>query len=639
MKIQVRALPWLAAFAALPLHAADEQLQEVTITATPLRTRVEDAIQPVVVLAGEDLHRQLTGSIGESIAKLPGVTGTFFGPQASRPVIRGFSGERVQMLEDGAGSLDVSSLSEDHAVSTEDLLTEQLELVKGPATLLYGSGAVGGVVNLLTRRIPESMPADAVSGALDLQGDSALGQRALVGRLELAGDSYALHADGFERRTHDYALPGGDSQPNTGSHTDGGAIGASWIGERGFAGVGFNRYVSNYGVPASATRIDMQQDRYEFRSELKLAPHWTALRVQAVHSDYQHAELESDGAIGTRFLQQGNELRISGDHVDGSLTGTVGLQARYLDFAAHGDDSFVPDTLARSAGAFAFERWVHGALTVEGGARLERQTIAPRPGFDPPAFSGDALSASTGLLWKYRPVQSLAVNITHSQRLPAAAELYADGPHEATQQFVIGDASMGAETARSFDVVWRGTGSTPWQLSGWASRFSDYIYLQPTGGMDDGLPVYAYRQGDARLYGIEAEVASSLWQRDGTDLQLRLLGDLVRGALRNGGDLPQMPPARVGAELSWNAMPWRASLSMYRYARQSHVAENETPTPGYTLLGIELGSETLLSRGKLSWFIKGSNLGDVVARRHTSPLKEIAPLPGRGVSAGLRLQL
>ena len=186
---------------------------------------------------------------------------------------------------------------------------------------------------------------------------------------------------------------------------------------------------------------------------------------------------------------------------------------------------------------------------------------------------------------------------------------------------------------------WRGGGATPWQFSGWFSRFSDYIYLRPTGASDDGLPVYAYGQGDAQLYGFEAEVARSLWQRDGADLQLRLLGDLVRGELRGGGNLPQMPPDRIGAELSWNEMPWRLALSAYRYARQDRVAENELPTDGYTLLGLELGSEMELSQGKLSWFIKGSNLGDVVARRHTSPLKEIAALPGQSVSAGVRWRL
>lgn len=635
-------LPLLAACASLPLRA-EEQLQEITISATPLRTTVEDAIQPVVVLTGEELHRRLTGSIGESMAQLPGVTGTFYGPQASRPVIRGFSGERVQMLQDGAGSLDVSSLSEDHAVSTEDLLTEQLELVKGPATLIYGSGALGGVVNLLTRRIPESLPAQPVGGALDLQGDSALGQRAAVGKLELGGDALALHADGFERRTRDYSAPDG-RVPNSDSHVSGGALGGSLIGERGFAGIGVSRYDSNYGVPmgrdedpADATRIDMRQDRYEFRSQLNLSPHWTALRLQAVHSDYQHAELESDGAIGTQFLQKGNELRLSGDHVDGAFTGTVGLQARYLDFGADGEERFVPDTLTRSAGVFAFERWTHGKLTLEGGARAERQSVSPRPGFDLPAFADNAISASAGLLWKYRPAQSLAVNVTRSQRLPAAAELYADGPHEATQQFVIGDVALDVETARTLDVVWRGSGDIPWQLSAWVSRFSDYIYLQPTGATDDDLPVYQYRQGDAQLYGLEAEVARSLWQRDGADLQLRLLGDLVRGELRDGGgNLPQMPPARFGAELSWNEMPWRFALSAYRYARQNRVADNETPTDGYTLVSAEVGSEQPLSRGKLSWFIKGSNLGDVLARRHTSPLKDIAPLPGRSINAGFR---
>jgi iron complex outermembrane receptor protein len=658
----------LLLFVSMGLQAAEAELQEVVISSTPLRTTVEDAIQPVVVLAGAELHRQLTGSIGETIARLPGVTGSYFGPHASRPIIRGLGGERVQVLEDSIGALDVSSLSEDHAVSIEDFLTEQLEVVKGPATLLYGSGAVGGVVNLLTRRIPETIPEGGISGAVELRGDTVMDQRAVAGRIDLGAGSVALHADVYDRRSDDFSIPGPawsrrlqeemqaldtdaasprDSVLNTDSRTRGGALGASLIGDRGLLGVGASRYETNYGVPlapdedplAGGRRIDMQQDRLDLKAQLNGNGDWLqAVRVRAAHNDYEHAELEASGDIGTQFLQQATELRAAADYTFGSLEGTVGAQARRLDFEAIGDESFVPPSLTESTGLFVFQRYQLDAVTLEGGLRAERQSIDPSAASGFASQSGTALSGSLGALWKRSSELSLAVNLSHSQRHPTATELYAHGPHEATGQFIIGDPGIGKETANTLDLVLRGGSVATWQISAWLSRFDDFIFLQPTGDADDGLPVYEYRQGGATLHGAEMELSAGVYQRGSGELRLRMTSDLVRGSLSNGGPLPAIPPLRAGLELRWTDAQWNAGLSAFRYGNQRRVAANEVPTDGYLMIDADFTFEQALANGHIDWFIRGSNLADVEARRHTSPLKEYVPLPGRSLTAGLRWQ-
>ena len=344
-------------------HAADDP-PEVIITATALRATVEDIVQPVEVLSGDELQRQLSSSIGETIAKQPGVTGTYFGPNASRPVIRGMSGERVQMLEDSIGALDVSSLSEDHAVSIEDALAKQIEIVKGPATLLYGSGAVGGIVNVLTNRIPEKVPAKPFGGLAELRGDTALSERSAVGALELGAGAFAVHLDGYDRSTDDVEIPdyafsrrlreelrAGDPDAllprgrilNSDSKSKGGALGTSLVGDSGFAGLSVSGFDTNYGVPLApgedpaidGARIDMQQTRYDFKAEVDGNQDWLErIRLRASHNDYEHKELEADGAVGTQFNQKGLEARAALDHRFASLQGSAGVQYRRLDFAA-----------------------------------------------------------------------------------------------------------------------------------------------------------------------------------------------------------------------------------------------------------------------------------------------------------------
>ena len=627
------------------VFAAETDLSEVVVTSSAFRAQVQDVVQPVTVLSGEALHQQLGSSIGETLARQPGVSATYFGPAASRPLIRGLGGERVQVLEDGVGALDVSSLSEDHAVSAEDAVARQIEIMKGPATLLFGSGAVGGAINVVTRRIPQALPSGGASGNLALRSDSASRERSVIGTADVGQDGFALHADGYDRRTDDVSIPGG-RLANSDSRGNGGSVGGSLIGDSGYVGASVSHFADNYGVPQGAAappggpRIDMRQDRYALRGEW--APDGALierLRAAATHSDYTHAEMEPTGAIGTLFTQAGNELRLTADHRAGGLKGTVGLQYRQIDFQAQGEEVFVPPSLTRTLGAFAFEQYETDAVTMEGGLRVERQTTTPEKTTALPAVGATGVSGSLGALWRLTPTLSVTANVTHSERQPASPELYANGPHGATRQYLIGDAGLRTESALSFDLGLRGTGTVNWALSVYRNAFDNFIYLAPTPDRREGLPLFDYRQAGATFQGFEAVAELPLIERDAGALGLRVSTDYVRGQLRPGGNLPQVPPLRFGGELQWTASDWNAGVSAWRYVAQNDVATYETPTAGYTLLGTSLNRHWQLAHGSLHAFLTGSNLADQIARRHSSPLKDIAPLPGRSVTVGLRLEL
>ncbi len=622
--------------------AIADQLDEVVVTSSPFRSSVNDVVQPVSILGGDALHLASGSSLGETLAHQPGLTATYFGPSASRPMIRGLGGQRVQVLEDGMAAFDVSALSEDHAVGIEDAVARQLEVLKGPATLLYGNGAVGGAVNTVTRRIPEARIANGLAASLEAKSDSASRLRAVVGTLDADAADFGFHADGFQRRSEDVSIPGG-RMGNSASRSNGGSLGGSWIGDAGFIGVSVSRFDDHYGIPqataslADATHIDMRQERLAVRGAVTPDGEVIdALRVAATHGNYSHAEVASDGTVGTRFLQSGDELRLSLDHHVAGLKGTVGIQYRQVDFAALGSERFVPASVTRGGGLFAFEQYPMGTLTFEGGLRVERQSLTPEAGL--PSQSGTTTSGALGALWHATPALALAVNVTRSERLPAAIELYADGAHEATQQYLVGNTALSSEAATSIDIGLRGSGRISWSLNVYRNVFDNFIYLAPTPAVQDDLPVFEYRQGRATLTGFEAQGELPLLEADGRRLSLRLAADAVRGQLADGDPLPQIPPLRLGAELQAHAGPWSAELSVWQHLRQDRVAPYETDTAGYTLLGASLSRRWQLDHGSLLGFVNASNLGDAVARRHSSPLKDVAPLPGRSVTVGLRLE-
>jgi iron complex outermembrane receptor protein len=676
----------LAVPAALAQHP---DLEEIVVTASLLRVSAMDLAQSAVVLTGDDLSRQIASSLGESLASQLGVTASYFGPKASRPIIRGLSGERVLMLLDGISALDVSNLSPDHSVSIEPLLADQIEVLKGPTTLLYGSGAVGGVVNVVDGRLPTQRERDPIEGAVELRGDTASDERSIAGRLDGSLGSFGYHLDGYQRDTSDIEIPGLDwSQyiiaeelaegaeigatdgkvPNSDSESSGYTAGFSWFGDDSVVSFAYGRTETNYGLPGpgehaleeevaalpsaapsaaaaaagegeEAIRIDQQSDRFDFRAEWReLGGFLDNVGLRAAYNDYQHVELEGS-EVGTKFEQTGLDARLHLGHRElAGWTGTFGLQYTDLDLEAVGAEAYVPPSQTAGIGLFAVEQRMFGDWTVDVGARIEQQEIDVEP-FTPGIrdYDGTAYSFAAGLLWDWTGEIAVALHLTRSERHPQAAELYADGPHLAVQRYEIGDDGLGIEAANTLDFGLRRDGTVTWRASVFYSDFSDYIFPEASGFEADDLPVYVYRQQDAEFYGAEGEVEFPLWSGGERELKGRLGADYVRGKLSDGGNLPQMPPLRVTGLVEYDAGPLHGSVGVSWYDAQDDLAENELPTDGYTMVDFEVSYRWERWQPGALFFFKGSNLLDEEARRHSSPLKDFVPLPGRNFILGVRI--
>jgi iron complex outermembrane receptor protein len=661
----------VAMLAAAQLHhqaqAQEKKVEEVVVTSTALRENPLEVAQPTSVIAGDELRRQIAASIGETLGGELGVSSTYFGPSASRPVIRGLGGYRVQVLQDGSPALDVSSLSQDHAVSIESVVSQQIEIIKGPAALLYGSGAAGGLVNVVTTRIPRELAKSPVSGAAELRGDTATEEQ--TGALSLDGGvgALAFHADYFDRQSDDVKIPGfaqsdalrrqlidageepndiRDHIANSASDTKGGAIGASLVGDAGFGGASWSRYESMYGIPAEETAfIDMKQDRFDARGDWNANGAWlNTLHLSGAYSDYTHTEFESPAVPGTIFNQNSFELRAAADHHWSSdWRGTIGAQYVDVDFAAVGEEAFVPASIMHAQSVFAFEERHFDRWTLELGARAENQKIEPSNDSTLLNYDETAFNASVGFVFKLTEDRALALNVTRTQRHPQAAELYANGAHIAAGRMEIGDPNLDMETAYTADVSLRSTGEgIRWTLNGFYNEYDNYIFLNPTGEFEEGeegsLPIFDYGQARAKLYGYEAEVIFPLLGDGDASLELRLASDYVRGKLDDGGNLPQIPPLRVGAGLHYETGPWHAGAEAFYNTKQDDVIANELPTDGYTIVSLDLSYRLPLAEKHLLLFARGSNLLDEEARLATSPLKDIAPLPGRSFHIGARAE-
>ncbi len=694
-------------------HDEVKDLSAVVVRATPLPQTAEDLARPVEVLAGARLDEAKANSLGETVNRLPGVQSSYFGPGVGRPIIRGMDGARVQVLSDGLSSGDVSTVSVDHAVSIEPFLANQIEVLKGPSTLLYGSGAIGGAVNVVDGRIPEAATEDPFEGRAELRAGSVNSEKTGMVRVDgtSASGHFVFHADALHRETGDYDIPGyaesaamraseqeeGEEEgheeeeeahgvlPNSFVRTDSGALGVSYVGERGFLGVGASLFNTRYGVPGHAheheeheegeveagaeeegpVHILMDQRRSELRGGLNGLGAFDTLRVKLARNEYTHTEYEGQ-EVGTVFDNDSTEARVELAHRGwAGWDGAFGLQASDRDFRAIGDEAFVPASQSRDIGLFWMGRRSFGPVDLELGARHDRNSVdvdadeAIGPSRD---FSATSLSASAR--WNLGEDLHLSFGLDRAQRSPTAEELYSNGLHVATQSFEFGNPDLDVETANRAEIGahWH-HGPIKIGASVYAVDYTDFVYLADTGVEDDGTPARVWNQGDARFTGAEAELQWTFLDNDTGQWSLRAFGDLVRGRLTGdgtrevafsvphddhthdytaeialSGNLPRIAPWRVGGELRWEGEHWRAGAGAVRYARQDNVADFESETAGYTLVNANVAWH-LDTPGGNAWelFVDGSNLLDEEARPHTSFLKDLAPLPGRNISAGVRL--
>lgn len=672
----------LAATGTVAQEPESVELDIIEVRALPQGGSALDATHPVDVLTGESLDDRKEATLGETLQAEPGIHSTYFGPGAGRPVIRGLGGSRVRVAEDGLNAADASALSPDHAVSAEPLLVDQIEILRGPATLLYGSTASGGVVNLIDNRIPEQR--QDFSARFELRGNSVADERAGVVRIDGGVGVLQFHIDGFKRETNDYEIPGfalsadelaelDDEEraeqvrgrlENSAQQADGGTLGFSIVGDWGFAGLSHKRFNTRYGIPGghaheedhgdgdpddehgeAAVSIDLEQKRNDFRLGLEQPiPGIESARLKLADSDYRHVEFEGDQP-GTTFDVEGLEARLEARHAAiGRLDGVFGLQYENTELGAFGEEAFVPPATTESLGLFLIEELDLDPLSLSAGLRWQNDEIglddgAQRDGVTARDF--DLLSLSAGAVWRFAPQWQASLNWQRSERAPTQEELFALGPHAATQAFEIGDSGLRRERSNNWDFgIHKYLGAIHLRADVYYNEIDDFVYLAYTPDEEDGLPVQRWSQADARFRGLEVE-ASRRWDIGAAgEVELRLFGDTVQAELDAGnGEVPRLSPTRLGAGLDWHRGPWRANLNYYRVLDADEPAEFETATDGYDMLGANLVRLFYLGSNELEVFLKGSNLLDQTQRVHTSFLKEQAPLPGLSISAGLRVRL
>jgi len=635
-----------------------DALQEVVITATPLRRTVLATAQPVSSLGGDALVTAIRSSLGDTLAEQPGMSATSFGPIASRPIIRGQGGLRVQTFVDGADTLDVGALSEDHAVALEPLLAERVEIIRGPAALLFGAAAAAGAVNVLTGRLPLARLADSPAGELQLRGDTAADERGVALRVSgRSGEHFQYSGDLHHLRAGDLRIPDGRLD-NSAGEARGGNLGLGWSGERLSLAFAVNEFRNDYGLPGDhahaddheieedAVRLALEQRRIDLAAEWRLAANGDAIRLRAARNDYAHEELEGD-LVGTRYGQLGNELRLSLDR-DGRFT--MGAQWREIDFDAAGEEAFLPASRTRNLGAFAFGEQKLGPVTVEAGLRLERQRIdveraaplaaAADADTGRKGYTGDSVGASLGLLWPLHVATTMSLRLTSTERHPSATELFANGPHAATGTFEIGDPALRKERGLTGDLALRHRSAGGWSgnIGVFVADYDRFITAQPTGEVEDGLRVVRFTALAARFYGVEFDWGhDQLLESAAGKFGLRLFGDGVRARDAAGDPLPQIPPRRLGVEAALTRHSLRFAVKTVWNDAQRDVAAGESTTAGFTAVDAEIGYRWRSGGAELFWFARGANLLNEEMRRHASPLKDIAPLAARHLAVGIQV--
>jgi iron complex outermembrane receptor protein len=670
-RARVAAACLLVSAAAVAQTDTPTRIDSVVITGNPLGR--DDATRPAAVLGGEDLFLRRAGTLGETLAGLPGVAGSGFGANASRPVIRGLDGDRIRLLDNGAGLVDASNLSFDHAVAIDPLVVERIEVLRGPAALLYGGNATGGVVNTLDNRIPRA-PQAGLAGRAELRLGGAAGERAGAAVLDGGAGGLAWHADVATRRSDDLRTPRftplAEGEPlapatrvrNSASESQAGAIGAGWVSANGHAGFSLDRMDHDYGVTVEPdVTIRLLRERAALAGEWRAlaVPLLSSLSLKASRTRYAHEEVEGSGEVGTRFASTGDEWRAELRHRPlAGLEGVLGVQSERLDFSALGEEAFVPGTTTRSDAVFLLEELRLGAAVFSAGLRSERVTVSSKgdaADAEEPRF-GEARvrrftpgSASLGVRVELGGGWQASGTVGRTERAPAYYELFADGLHLATAAYEVGDPTLGPERSGhvEFGLAFRGQGSRV-AVNVFSTRFSRYIALRDTGEVvtveaeeagepDVEVPEYRFEGVRARLVGAEIEAATTL-ALAGSPLQLSATLDLVRGDdLDRDEPLPRLPPLRLRVGAAWSLGQVTVGADLRHAARQGRVPATDTATPAATLLDLWLRGRVAALPG-LAWTLKLANAGDELAfnAAAVSTVRGLSPAAGRSVSAALQ---
>ena len=656
------------------------QSNDIIVTAIFARDRA-DILAGTSVVSGDDLMRELRPTIGETLSRQAGVSATSFGPNASRPVLRGFQGERVRVLSDGIGSFDVSNTSVDHPVAINPLTADRIEVLRGPSALLFGSSAIGGVVNVIDSRIPRRITDEKIHFDGSATYGDAANERSGGGRVDLPISSKViLHFDGSYLKTGNLdiggfvlapalraaALASGDPDisaladlkgklPNSAARTYDVAGGLAIITNNGNLGFSVSRYDSLIGLPvrfsldpaveAEAVRLDAMQTRVDLRGEVNPASGpIEAIKFRGGYAKYRHNELEEDGAIGTTFANDGFEGRLELVQRERSgWRGAVGGQFFIRDLVIVGEEKFLPPSDTQQYGLFTLQSFDLGTVRAEAGARVERSILSAREDADLGTAEArrtfTAISGSLGASVEFTPGWRVGLNASYTERAPSQEELFSNGPHAGTQAFEVGNPNFKKEKSKGAELTLRGKGAGySVSASVYANDFDGFIIENPTGAIQDDLPVFVFTQSDVRYYGAEIEATFKLAQIRDFAINLDGVADYTRAKVRNGGgSVARIPALRVLGALEAQSPRVNGRVEVERVNKQNRIAAFETPTKGYTMVNASLGFKPLGEDGALSLTLSANNIFDVTARRAASFLKDFAPLAGRDVRVSARV--
>jgi iron complex outermembrane receptor protein len=684
----------------------------VSASATP--KSIYDLVAPVSVLQNESLSDSLNSTVGETLNGLAGIHATGYSSGASRPIIRGFDGPRIKVMQDSMEVVDVSSTSPDHAVSTESYFAKSIEVLRGPSTLLHGSSAIGGVVNVLDHRTNTEWFDQPVVARVFSEYDTA-SEGYLAGALAtVTQGEWSVTASYLNRDFNDYEISGeaeselyreaeeaehygDDYDHDEGDHHDEGhehhddehsegilensfveastySASTSWFYDQSSRlSLTWIDFDTQYGIPGHAhdhgdedhgdedhddhgdedhdehgddehhddeghdhehgeeasVTIDLKRTSVSANWEHALDDgFFQKLSAQALYSDYEHTEFEGD-LFGTVYENEGFEVKLSGNYlVDTQHPGVIGYQYQQQDLVAAGEEAFIPASTTDDHSLFVLQEWVQGNMRYEGGIRFENRSIKTDAAAD---YEDTAMSASFGLNTKLSETISLAVSAQHSERHPSSTELYADGPHFATSQYEIGESDLGVEIAQGIDVTLSVDNElVSGQITGFRTEIDDYIYSNPTGETEDGLPVFLFQAEDAYFQGVEAQFTWHAIHSKDQLLHISTMYDFVDAELSDAGDnLPRVPPQRIGIGAAYELGSLSVNLKAMHAFEQDEVSQDELPTENYSDVDLSLNYGFEISDIDLTISVKVRNLLDEEIRYHTSTTKDVAPEPGR----------
>ncbi|NVK22313.1 MAG: TonB-dependent receptor [Kangiellaceae bacterium] len=681
------------------LTVSHNNAETIVVTGNPLEHSSLEMASPSVIITGDELIKNRGANIGETLAEVPGINLSSFGVGAGRPVIRGQQGNRVTVLSNNTSTQDASNASPDHWIAAEPLLAKRIEVLKGPATLLYGGEAVGGAVNVVDNKIPTSVP-EGVEGGIEVRlGDSATGERSIIGTLttaaELEKGSLAFHIDAFDSKTDPIEIPGyaesfrlrqleeaeGEVEheeeafgvlENSDTKTQGGSLGFSYITDAGYWGISYTDFDRNYGLPGhaehheeegeehaeeehgeEAIRLDLRQKRWDLKGQWNDPfDGFQHLKISFAKTDYEHQEIEGD-EIGTTFTNSANDARLELVHESWSgWQGAFGIQFSDSDFAAIGDESFIPTSNTKKYGLFWLEEKDVGNWHTELGIRFDRQELSTA-NFG--SRDDSAFSFAAGTVWHFSENWSLPINFARAQRIPQVEELLSNVgndeesyvPHLATLTIEVGNSELDKETAQNLDIGLRyHTDNVHASVAVFHNRVNDFIYQQLVEEEHAGeeeheheLPILQYAQQDAIFEGVEAEIDWTFADKGNSFWKAGLFGDYTHAEFDNptGAYIPRQPAKRFGATLGFEYGDFAADLKAIKVASQDKISQGELATDGYNLLNLNIGYNLYFDNADLLLFLRGQNLLDEEIRDHASFLKDRAPRTGRSLTAGFRL--